>query len=359
MSLLRRFALSTGLLALLLLLLASGASARTFEKAMLGPESQNGVSPFPLYQDLGVKVIETQLSWPNVATSRPADPTNPTDPAYNWPASYDQEIADAQASGMQVLFYVIFTPSWANGGRDETWAPTDPQDYANFLIAASRRYPAVKRWMIWGEPCMAANFKPITYQKFRHPLTAQQKAQVQRYAILLDDSYAALKSVDPNNVVIGGNTWSVCDIRPLDWVRYMRLPSGRPPRLDLYGHNPIGLVNRQQAGLDPRLHVVEMYDLPRLQRYINRYLVPGNHHPIGLWLAEFFLPTKGNPKTNFVVSPSQEAPIIAKALRVARRTPTVTGFGYVYLYDTGPNGNAGLITAGGRKKAAYYAFKRG
>src|SRR5256885_5583691 len=55
---------------------------------------------------------------------------------------------------------------------------------------------------------------------------------VQRYAVILDAAYGALKGIDPSNVVIGGNTWSVCDIRPLDWVRYLRLPNGDPPRLD-------------------------------------------------------------------------------------------------------------------------------
>ena len=43
----------------------------------------------------------------------------------------------------------------------------------------------------------------------------------------------------------------------------------------------------------------------------------------------------------------------------ARRTPTVTGFGYDFLYDTRTNGNAGLVSAAGCKKAASFAFKNG
>jgi hypothetical protein len=41
------------------------------------------------------------------------------------------------------------------------------------------------------------------------------------------------------------------------------------------------------------------------------------------------------------------------------RTPAVTGFGYDFLYDTRTNGNAGLVSTAGRKKAAYFAFKNG
>jgi hypothetical protein len=338
--------------------LCAPADARTFDKAFMGPESPTGASSFPLYRDLGVRVMQTGLSWKSTAASRPADPTNPDDPAYTWKASLDETIADAQANGMQMLLIVQDTPVWANGGHaDGAWAPTDPQDYANFMIAASRRYPMVKRWLIWSEPCRKTSFMPITRQPYQHPLTREQKAQVQRYAVILDAAYGALKGIDPSNVVIGGNTWSVCDIRPLDWVRYLRLPNGDPPRLDLYGHNPIGLIKRKHP-LPPNYHVVELADLPRLQAYIDRYLGRGRPR-IKLWLSEYFLPTTGDPLTQFVVPLAQQGPIIRQALRMVRRMPTVTGFGYDFLFDAPGNGNAGLITEDGRKKSAYYAFKRG
>jgi hypothetical protein len=343
--------------ACLALLLSVPAGAQAFEKAILGPESRDGVTAFPLYHDLGVKVLQTTLNWSEVAKTRPADPTNPNDPAYVWPTSLDQLAGEAQANGVQLLFIAMFTPSWANGKSDPAYAPNNPQDYADFLVAASRHYTTVKRWMIWGEPCEAIHFKPLTFQKYLHPLTSEQKGTVRRYARLLDAAYAGLKSVDPNNVVIGGDTWSFCDIRPLDWVQNMRLPNGKAPRMDWYGHNPIGLVKRKNKP-DPRLHQVELPDLPRLQQYIDRYLGRGRPR-IKLWLSEYFLPTLGNPATNFVVPPAQQGRILAEAFRIARRMPTVVGFGYDYVFDTHDNGNAGLISRSGQKKAAYFAFKRG
>ena len=80
-------------------------------------------------------------------------------------------MAEAQANGIQMLFVVMGTPSWANSGKRRAWAPTNPQDYADFLVAAARHYATVKRWMIWGEPCQAIHFKPITYQPYFHKLT--------------------------------------------------------------------------------------------------------------------------------------------------------------------------------------------
>jgi hypothetical protein len=87
-----------------------------FEKALLGPEYR-GVSPFPFAKDLGVQVLQTALSWKSVAMSRPADPTNRDDPAYVWPESLEQTVAEAQANGIQMLFYVMDTPSWAPASR--------------------------------------------------------------------------------------------------------------------------------------------------------------------------------------------------------------------------------------------------
>ena len=33
-------------------------------------------------------------------------------------------------------------------------------------------------------------------------------------------------------------TFTVGEVLPRDWLRWMRLPNGKPPRLDVWGHNP-------------------------------------------------------------------------------------------------------------------------
>ena len=63
------------------------------------------------------------------------------------------------------------------------------------------------------------------------------------YAQILDASYGALKSVSPANLVIGGNTFLSAGtnvIYPYQWIKYLTLPDGSRPRLDMYGHNPYG-----------------------------------------------------------------------------------------------------------------------
>ena len=75
------------------------------------------------------------------------------------------------------------------------WAPGDPRDFATFMAAASRRYPQVRHWMIWGEPSKAARFQPLVPSAGRR-LSARQRRGPRTYARLLDAAYGALKRVD-------------------------------------------------------------------------------------------------------------------------------------------------------------------
>src|SRR4051812_1340275 len=128
------------------------AAPLTIKKSMWGPVTVDGVSQFPIYADLGVGLYQTTVHWDEVAPTRPADPSNPGDPAYQWPTRVDQAITEADKYGIKVSIMLIGAPSWANSGHDWRWAPDDPGDFATFAAAASRRWPTVRDWMIWSEP---------------------------------------------------------------------------------------------------------------------------------------------------------------------------------------------------------------
>jgi hypothetical protein len=76
-------------------------------------------------------------------------------------------------------------------------------------------------------------------------LSPKQRRGPRHYARILDASYGALKRVSRRNLVIGGNTWTGGEVVPLNFIRAMRLPTGRRPRMDLYGHNPFTLRTPQ------------------------------------------------------------------------------------------------------------------
>ena len=94
----------------------------------------------------------------------PAHPTDPDDPAYDW-SLYDRAVDYAAQDGVQVLFSIYGTPSWANGGKAPNVAPTHGDRPAELRVrrgaalqrhlhrrrTASRSRP-VRDWLAWNEP---------------------------------------------------------------------------------------------------------------------------------------------------------------------------------------------------------------
>lgn len=338
---------------------AAGARAQAASHAALkliwGPNDlPDGSSAFPTYRRLGVDAVQTQLSWRATARSRPAAPRDPADPAYRWPADLDTMVARAKAARIGVAIMVRQTPDWANGGRGSAQAPNDDRDYADFLRAASARYPHVRWWMIWGEPTRAGNFAPMPRGKATGP---------RRYARLLDTAYAALKDVSPANRVIGGMTWTLGEVSPSAFVKWMRLPNGRPPRMDLYGHNPFGrrFPNIRDTPYYPGLR--DINDVDTLHGEIARAYRGQPGGTPKLWLSEFTVASDHpNRAFDFAVSRKAQARWVTAAYRLADRASYVAGLGWFNLYDeAGRDKRAltnGLMDAKGRPKPAFAAYRR-
>jgi hypothetical protein len=336
------------------------ASARASGlKAMWGPSVHNGVSVFPTFRELGIKIYEDSLRWDSIARQRPRNPRNPRDPAYVWPAEVTSAVAQAKPYGMQVALQIIGSPRWANGGKPSKWAPHHPKDYANFAIAAAKRYPSVHLWMIWGEPSRSHNFRPLTPARPYFPLSAHQKIAPHLYARLLDAAYGALKRVSRANLVIGGMTDAAASISTPQWIENMRLPNGSPPRLDLYGHNPFSIRAPNLSNPASPGQQIDFSDLGRLTELVNRNLGrPGNRAP-ALFLSEWTIPTAVDLEFNFFVEPRVQALWISDGLRIAKQLPNVYAVGWIHLYDEPPVTTGGLIRANGVKKPGYFAWLSG
>ena len=93
-------------------------------------------------KQLHVQELRLNLYWGaryGVASRRPARPTDPADPAYDW-SLYDRTVRYANQYGIHVLFSIYGTPSWANGGLGPNHVPKNPVDLRNFALAAAKRY---------------------------------------------------------------------------------------------------------------------------------------------------------------------------------------------------------------------------
>jgi hypothetical protein len=348
--------------AVALLCAIAPASAHALTKAIWGPyelPAGNAACPtpsrpcsaFPTYKALGVDVVQFQIHWDEVAPTRPANPRDPNDPAYRW-AAVDPFVTEAARHGVGLAALLQRTPGWANGARSAIWAPRSPRAFADFAYAASRRYPSVRRWMIWGEPSRAENFLPMRKGQARGP---------RHYAAILDAAYGALKEASPANKVIGGMTLNGGTLKPPEFVPLLRLKSGRPPRMDLWGHNPFD--SRFPRLRDRPLGKFRGFnDLDTLHAEIRATYRAARRKVPRLWLSEWTIPSDRPLAlfSGFFVSRREQAVRLKAGYEIARRAGYVSGLGWFTLSDqTTAEGGAGwgLLDAAGLEKPAFDAYK--
>jgi len=323
-----------------------------------GTPIRNGRTIFPQLRSLGTRVWSGGLSWAAAAPTRPSDPTSPTDPAYRWPATLARVLAAARANGIEPVLNISGFPSWANGGRSGEWAPSRPQDFADFAAAAVRKYPQVRRWIIISEPGNYYNFRP----QGGHGRTAPHL-----YSRLLDAAYAAMHAARHDVVVIGGGVhpYGLNDqytTAPDTFIANMVLPNGRRPRLDMFGINPY-----TERLLDLRLGKrplrVDFDDLDWLGKRLDQ-IWPGRR--LKIFIDEFGWNTEHEANGwLYYVSRTRQAANLQRAYALARRFRRVDTLCWFQLYDAPPSRNStqwlnwtsGLRTWGGVKKPAWSAFR--
>ena len=336
---------------------------QTLKKAVWGLQEHNGQSMFPIYRDLGMGIFQTQVRWDQVAATKPANPTDPTDPAYVWPSYVDTALTGAEQNGMTVMLQIIGAPTWANGGREYVWPATNPKDFGDFATAISKKYPQVRHWMIWGEPNSRRGFGPVVNGPLSSKTTLSPAAQEapKLYAQLLDAAYAGLKSVSPNNLVIGGNTYQGAGkpvIRTYQWLRYLRLPNGARPRMDMWGHNPY--TYRQPDLKDepsPRGRV-DFSDLGRLVKALDKAY---KGQRLKLFLSEWGVPTGLDQDLQIRVKTKNAVKWVRSAMQIVRKSKIssrIYTLGWSVPVDTARNPQ-GLLDRNLRPKATYKVFKKG
>jgi hypothetical protein len=162
-------------------------------------------------------MIKLDAAWWAIAPQRPADPTDPGSPEYDF-HRIDNAVRDAKARGLAVLILVGGTPEWAQApGRPAglsviAWNP-DPSDFADFMRAVAARYsgnfdpdgsgpaetlPAVDAVEVWNEPNASGALSPQFDGK------ADVAAPI--YRNMLNAAYDAVKAVDPEMLVVAGGT---------------------------------------------------------------------------------------------------------------------------------------------------------
>ena len=361
------------------IVLASAPASQAAEKSIWGPSTfpvgdvncptgPDPCSAFPIYKQVGADNYQFQIPWDTVALSRPANPRDPNDPAYHWPTFADYDVQQAAQYGISLAVLVQGTPPWANGGRSRAWAPTNPQDYADFMFAISKRYPSIHRWMIWGEPSYGINFQPMP---------AHSRVGPRTYAKLLDLAYGTLKQASPANIVIGGMTLNGGGaVSAPDFIKFLRVGKGkkaRPPRMDLWGHNPFEgrfpNIKKKPIGKFRGLNDVDTLYREIQAAYGVKTKGKGKKAQVSkklkvprLWLSEWTVLSEASPNLfgGFHVTQQQQAAYITAAYRMVRKLKYVTALGWYRLEDEADNGHTGaawgLLTANGARKPSFDAY---
>ncbi len=369
---------------------AAGASAHMLvglndeANTLIGNQNVN----FPILQQLRTQVLRVNLYWGGpayaVSNSKPADATDPGDPAYDW-STYDRLVRYSSQYGIKVLFSIVFTPKWANGGQAKNVAPTTTADWQalrDFAYAAATRYsgtyvppvaqqdpsnatssqplPAVRFWTAWNEPNNPVFLTPQWKKvggKFRIE-SARKYVQICNavytgvHTTLLAGEKVACGVTAPR----GNNLPS--SIRPsTDPFSFMRaLKTDGLRKFDVYAHHPYYGSRFETPTTKPRDRTAAEFGnlnvfLAQLQK-----LWPGKH----LWITEYGYQTRPQDGV-FGVTYAQQAKYLTQSFGIARKNARIDMMLWFLLKDDSniPNGwQSGLMTNKGAKKPAFAAFQK-
>jgi hypothetical protein len=283
-------------------------------------------------QSFGVGVVRVTVDW---------RATEPRPGVYDWSRA-DTLLAGLHSRGIAPLVTLYGSPSWANGGLPENWAPRTTTSFAAFARRIAARYPYVHLWAIWNEPNQRRWLRPTT------PSTYVQK--------LLNPAYAAIHAVSPASLVAGGVTaprGSAGGVSPVAFIAGMAKARAR---LDAYAHNPYPLRPGEtpSSGGCGHCDTITMATLPRLLTDVQKAFGARTR----IWLTEYGYQT--NPPDRLLgVSYAAQARYVSEAALRAYQAPRVDILIH-YLVQDEPNParwQSGVYTAGERAKPALQAFR--
>jgi len=352
-------------------------TARSFSVGLYddGMTLGNPDKGFPILHNLRAQVVRITLWWGGsigVAKTQPKNPTNPADPAYNWDA-YDRAVQDAAKYKIKVLFSIVGTPAWANGGRAARYAPTRPVALQNFATAAAKRYsgtfepttdepalPAVRLWLAWNEPNNPVFLSP-QYRKVHgrwFPQSAYSYVRICNaiYKGVHGVQHAAAKVACGGTDPFGNNSPKSkrASISPLAFLRMMKKYGLRSSSFDAWAHHPYASRPTQSPTTKPKgKDTVILGNFGDLTKELTRL-----YGKKRIWITEYGYQTRPPDKT-FGVAWKTQARYLAQAYLIARKNPRIQMMIWFLVKDESrlAGWQSGFFTAAGKRKPAYTAFR--
>jgi hypothetical protein len=308
----------------------------------------------------GATMARTLVTWANIAPTRPANATNPFDPAYKFD-DLDEIVRNAQTQGMEVLMTLWGTPSWANGGKTPNFLPKKMADFQNFSRAVASRYsgrnagyPFVRFYGIWNESNLGQFLSP----QFNASGAIIGPAL---YAKLAAAGYAGIKQVSPRALVAIGETSArgrdkkkagVSDTVSPGKFAELVAKANKRIRFDAWAHHPYpSPINGKPTQL-VKWPNVSLKSMPRFEKSLDTWFGRANTR---VWITEYGHETKpGEPRG---VTEAQQAAYVTQSIAMAKKDARVDMFIWFVMRDSqGSEWQSGVFRTDGSTKPAQPRF---
>ena len=294
-------------------------------------------------EDLRVQWSREEMSWANLEPHRKG--------IFNY-EPYDFWINQLVKRNIRVVGSLQTTPAWASGvaqgSADWYWhAPNDPQDFADFAAEMAAHYKGkIDVWEIWNEPDVEITFRCDC-------------DRAERYARMLELSYAAIKRVNPSAIVlIGGLSIHDRNNAGMAFLDAVVARSGGKLNFDVLSIHPY-MPDRPPESTDPNTVVQNFpYRLDMSYRWLQEHNAANKE----IWITEDGYSTCTGCGT-LGVSEEEQARRLVRLNLLAMAAPGVTHFTYFQLKDkfnAGPGdlwGNMGIMRNDLSEKPAYVAYR--
>jgi hypothetical protein len=342
---------------------------------------------FATLKTLKAQVIRVNLYWGGtkwaVAKSRPTDPTDPGDQAYDW-GIYDRLVRYATQFKIKVVFSILFTPGWANGGKARTTAPKNFKDLQNFAYAAAERYsglwtppkwqqdpanpttalplPKVSMWTAWNEPNNPIWLSP-QYKRVGKSWRVESAFQ---YAKICNAIYNGIHTpglaLTGEKVACGvtgpkGNDAPTTSRPSVDPITFLvQAKKFGMKKFDVYAHHPYADIgNNESPTFVPKgkfKRRIQLGNIGLLMKQLTKLYGPKH-----LWITEYAYQTNP-PDKKYGVSYAKQALWMKQSYAIARKNPRIDMMLWFLIRDEPAVGNwqSGLETVRGKKKPSWKTF---
>lgn len=314
----------------------------------------------------GTKVARVDLFWATAAPKKPANATDPDDPAYDWTWA-DAALGGLVNAGITPIVTVWNAPGWATGGtlgvKGVVWnskAPTNPQDFADFMQALATRYNGrtpitsagqsfggvnVRFYEIWNEP----NLQIYLYPQY----TGGKVASSPKYVKMANLAVPAIKRANPRAIPITGVTGpkgrsDTSGRGTIDWVKDLKkygLQAGSQYSQHIYPSVP----PLQKTTIFPAWDTLD-----EVVTEVNK--LPGGKNK-KIYITEASYTTAKTPYRKVAFAPAKQAAYMKDVFQVpfvkSSRVPVVIWF---QLQDN-PNWPGGILFNAGGQKPSYKVFQ--